>query len=47
MNQRQRAAALKLLAALHGDAEAERSTVVYGEWLRHLTTHLEEELSED
>ena len=46
MNQEQRAAALKLLAALYGDADAQQSTVTYGDWLQHLTEHVEEELSE-
>ena len=47
MNQQQRAAALRLLAALHEDADAKRSTVVYGDWLKHLTDHLEDELREN
>ena len=46
MNREQRAAALKLLAALYGDADAEQSTVTYGDWLKHLTAQVEEELSE-
>ena len=47
MNQEQRAAALKLLAALYGDADAQQSTVIYGDWLQHLTEHVEDELNND
>ena len=47
MNREQRAAALKLLAALNGDAHAEQSTVTYGDWLQHLTAQVEDELNED
>ena len=47
MNREQRAAALKLLAALNGDADAEQSTVTYGDWLQHLTAQVEDELNED
>ena len=36
---------LALLAALYGDADAQQSTVVYGDWLQHLTAHVIEELS--
>ena len=47
MNREQRAAALKLLAALNGDADAEQSTVTYGDWLQQLTAQVEDELNED
>ncbi len=41
MNQQQRAAALKLLTALHGNADAERLTVIYGYCFQHLTSYAE------
>ena len=47
MTKTQRAQALKLLAAFHGDKDAERATCNYGFWLYHLTTQIEDELKED
>lgn len=47
MNQQQRLAALRLLAACEGDTACQESAKAYGNWFEHLTDQLNDELAED
>ena len=47
MTKEQMAAALHLVSLLEGDLEGQANAETYGDWFKHLTTHLVDELTEE